>query len=115
MPVALSRRRFLALAGFGLAASYPFFIERYIVLTNTYRIPVPNLPPAFNGFRIVHLTDLRYASLPLGLLRQVVARANRIPRDVTVCTGDYVLAQNAQDELPRHARQRGTRLAPSHC
>jgi hypothetical protein len=36
MPVALSRRRFLALAGFGLAASYPFFIERYIVLTNPF-------------------------------------------------------------------------------
>jgi predicted RNase H-like HicB family nuclease len=39
-------------------ASYPIFMERYAVLTNTYKVSVPNLPGAVSGFRIVHLSDL---------------------------------------------------------
>lgn len=100
----MSRRRFLTcaagLGGLGLAAGYPIFIERYIILTNTYRIAVPELPEAFNGFRIVHLTDLHYGPLvPLSLIRHVVNRANQIPRDITVCTGDYVHERNATDQI----------------
>ena len=100
----LSRRHFLKLAGvaglLGLAAGYPVFGERYLVRTNTYRIPVPHLPPAFAGFRLVHLTDLHYGALvPLGFLRHVIARANRIARDVTVCTGDYVHEKRAIGQI----------------
>jgi len=100
----ISRRRFLKLTGclgaLGLAVSYPVFIERYIVLTNTYRIPVSNLPKAFSGFRIVQLTDLHYGALvPLGLIRSVLARANRIERDVIVCTGDYVHERNSTGQI----------------
>jgi len=58
----ITRRRFLKwsvrIGGLGLVASYPVFIERYVVFTNTYRIPVPRLPEVFSGFRIVQLTDL---------------------------------------------------------
>lgn len=100
----ISRRRFLKLTwgvgAVGLLASYPFFIERYIVLTNTYRIPVPNLPKAFSGFRIVQLTDLHYGTLvPLSLIRSVIARANRIECDVIVCTGDYVHEWNSTGQI----------------
>jgi hypothetical protein len=84
----------------GLVASYPFFIERSIVFTNTYRIPVPSLPSEFTGFRLVHLTDLHYGPLmPLWLIRSVVARTNRIPREVVVCTGDYVHENNACQQI----------------
>ncbi len=100
----ISRRRFLKLAGFagisGLVASYPVWIERYIVVTNTYRIPVPNLPRAFSGFRLVHLTDLHYGLLvPLFLIRNVIARANSIARDAIVCTGDYVHEKNSTGQI----------------
>jgi len=100
----ISRRGFLKLAGYtgiiGLVASYPVFIERYVVLTNTYRIPVPNLPPAFFGFRLVQLTDLHYGFLvPLGLIRNVIDRANRIVADVIVCTGDYVHKNNSNGQI----------------
>jgi hypothetical protein len=84
----------------GLVASYPVFIERYIILLNRYRIPVPNLPPAFHGFRIVQLTDLHHGFLvPLAVIRHVVWRANRTERDVIVCTGDYVHERNATGEI----------------
>ncbi|MEI7903553.1 MAG: metallophosphoesterase [bacterium] len=84
----------------GVAASYPVFIERYIVLTNTYRIPVPNLPEAFSGFRIVQVTDLHYGLLvPLALIRNVIARVNDIPRDLVVCTGDFVHEKRATGQI----------------
>ena len=100
----ITRRWFLKLAGgmgtLGLAASYPVFVERYTVLTNTYRIPVPNLPEAFAGFRIVHLTDLHYGLLvPLSLIWSVVTETNRIDRDAVVCTGDYVHQKRATDQI----------------
>lgn len=78
----------------GLASwfvSYPFFIERYIVQVNHYLIPVPNLPKAFSGYTIVQLADLHYGPLvPLGLIRLVIGMANRVQRNLTICTGDYV-------------------------
>lgn len=103
---AITGHRILRLAGsFGAAAfvaTYPVFIERYLVLTNTYRIPVPHLPEAFRGFRIVHLTDLHYGFLvPLWVIRHVVSRTNRLERDLVVCTGDYVHERNGTAQIDR--------------
>ena len=91
----ISRRKFLkycAIGGTGvLAASYPFFIERFLVMVNTYRIPVSNLPSAFEGFTILQLTDLHYGYLmPETVIRQVIRKANKLNKDLIVCTGDYV-------------------------
>ncbi len=100
----ISRRRFLRLAGatglLGLLATYTLFVERYIVLTNTYRVPVPNLPPAFNGFRVVQFADPHFGFLmPLRVIENVVERINRISRDVVVCTGDYVHERNSTRQI----------------
>ena len=100
----ITRRQFLkrsrSLGFLGLLASYPVFIERYIVLTNVYRVSVPNLPRAFSGFRIVQLSDLHYGFLvPLGLIRHVVERANRLKPDLIVCTGDYVHERNSTAQI----------------
>lgn len=84
----------------GVVASYPVLIERYVVLTNTYRIPVPNLPEVFSGFRIVQVTDLHYGFLvPLALIRSVITRVNDIPRDLVVCTGDFVHEKRATGQI----------------
>lgn len=100
----ITRRQFIkrvcSWGSIGLVASYPFFIERYIVLTNYYRVSVPNLPLAFSGFRIVQLSDLHYGSLvPLELIRDVVERANKIKPDLIVCTGDYVHEKNSAKQI----------------
>ncbi|MFP4350537.1 MAG: metallophosphoesterase [Desulfococcaceae bacterium] len=103
----MNRRKFLTrftltLGGAALLASYPLWIERQIVLVNTYRIPVPRLPGAFHGFRLVHLTDLHYGFLvSLEFLQSVVKRANRIPRDVTICTGDIVDVRDSSRQIDR--------------
>ena len=86
----------------GCLAVYVFLVERFMIRVRHYRIPVPNLPEAFAGFRIVHLTDLHYGPLqPLFTLRYAVWRANRIPRDITVCTGDYVLEVDSHRRMDR--------------
>lgn len=100
----ITRRQFLkrvcSLGAIGFLASYPIFIERYIVLTNTYRISVPNLPKAFTGFRIIQLSDLHYGFLvPLELIRNVVEQANELKPDIIVCTGDYVHEKNSTTQI----------------
>ncbi len=93
-------KRFSSFGAFGLLASYPVFIERYIVLTNVYRIPVSNLPRAFSGLRIVHLTDLHYGLLvPLAMIENVVHRANKLKPDIIICTGDYVHEKNSAKQI----------------
>lgn len=96
----ISRRRFLKMTGslgaLGLCSSYPLFIERHLVAINTYRVPVPGLPAAFAGLRVVHLSDLHFGALvPLAAIREVVQRANDLGGDVIVCTGDYVHERNS--------------------
>lgn len=98
----ISRRQFLklGLAGSFLIASYPILIERYMIMVNTYRIGFKNLPQAFHGFRIAHLTDLHYGSLmPDFIIQNVVNRVNRLDIDVIACTGDYVHEDDSTEQI----------------
>jgi len=100
----MNRRTFIkyasVTAGLGLIASYPVFIERYLLQVNRYRIPVKNLPSFFEGFTIVHITDLHYGTLnSLHFLEKVIRRANSIPRDLTVCTGHYIHEFNSTRQI----------------
>lgn len=100
----LNRRAFLKLAtcgaAAGLAGTYPVLIERSTVLTTRHRIPVPNLPPSFEGLRIVHLTDIHHGLLVSDdFVRNIVRRANHAGGDLIVCTGDYVHARRSTREI----------------
>lgn len=91
----MTRRKFFkrlsAWAGSGLVAGYPFFIERRLLQINHYRVPLARLPRSFEGFKIVHLTDLHYGPLvSQRYIQQVIDAANQIPRDMIVSTGDFV-------------------------
>ena len=100
----ISRRTALRLGAYGLAAalagSYTVLIERNIVLVNRYQIPLANLPPAFHGFTIAHLTDLHFGKLvSAAFISKVVERTNALRPDLIVCTGDYVHAKNTTAEI----------------
>lgn len=51
-----------------------------------------NLPPAFDGFRIVQISDLHVGSLinPETMLKQVVERVNSLDGDLVIQSGDLV-------------------------
>ncbi len=94
----ITRRKFLKYGIYSgivcLAASYPFFIERYLVQINVYNIPVRNLPGEFNDFKILQLTDLHYCRLtPEIFIERLINKANSLKKDLIVCTGDYVLSE----------------------
>jgi len=104
MKIKTTRRNFLKFGiGAGIAAlvsSYPFFIERYWVQLNTYRIPVPHLPRNFENFTIVQLTDFHYGFLmPLGIVKKIIHKANSLKKDAVVCTGDYVHERNSLAQI----------------
>ncbi|CAB3901777.1 3',5'-cyclic adenosine monophosphate phosphodiesterase CpdA [Achromobacter mucicolens] len=57
----------------------------------TIEVALPNLPRAYDGFRIVHLTDLHASRLlQRDWMQAVVARANALEPDLTLITGDLV-------------------------
>lgn len=113
----ISRRKFLlgSLAGCAsLIASYPVLIERYIVLINKYRIPIPRLPVNFEKFTIVQLTDIHYCPLtPFNHVKKIIQRANSIPHDLTVCTGDYIHEMNSHKQIDQIWPLLSTIYAPS--
>lgn len=70
-----------------------------IGVANALRVPpvrdvtvmVRDLPPSFNGYRIVQLTDLHISRLfTAGWAQAVVERANAAGADLIVVTGDFI-------------------------
>jgi predicted MPP superfamily phosphohydrolase len=54
-------------------------------------MPVKNLPPAFEGLRIAHLSDLHVSnSVPVSYIRAVIREVNRLQPDIAFVTGDLV-------------------------
>ena len=81
---------------------YPVLIERYRFQINRYEIPIAGLPPEFEGFSIVHLTDLHYGFLmPLAVVRRLIRQANMLEKDAIACTGDYVHQHNRTEQIDK--------------
>ena len=58
-------------------------------------VTVENLPPAFDGYRIVHLSDIHAGSISTSLLEEAVDTVNLLNGDVIAFTGDI---QNVSSE-----------------
>lgn len=94
----LSRRQFMGLtaAAFvgvsGLTTTYFYLNDESQMLTVEHvPLPIKNLPPALDGFKIVQLSDIHlipYTKPPFVL--EAINIANSLNPDVTVLTGDYV-------------------------
>ncbi|NTF34820.1 metallophosphoesterase [Rhizobium skierniewicense] len=54
-------------------------------------IPIAGLPPEFDGYRLVQLTDLHISRLfPARWTKEVVAKTNALDADLIVITGDFI-------------------------
>lgn len=78
------RLSILAFLGFG-------FERRNNIKTDFIRLKFSNLPPSFNGFRIVQMSDL-HASFWVGkkYLMSVIEEVNKLKKDLLVITGDIM-------------------------
>jgi uncharacterized protein len=73
----------------GLAAGLPW--RRVVV--RVIEIQVANLPPAFEGYRIAHLTDLHSGPLvPERWIRSWSEKTNALTPDLIALTGDLIAA-----------------------
>jgi uncharacterized protein len=71
--------------------SYARLVEPTWLELTEWRVPVEGLPPAFEGLRIVHMSDLHVGhQLPAEYLTEALAVATAQGGDVIALTGDYI-------------------------
>ncbi len=58
------------------------------IRVNELTLQFPNLPAAFNGFRILHLSDLHIDSIP-GFASLIIHKIKDVRFDICLLTGDY--------------------------
>jgi len=96
----LTRRRFLmggACAAGGLAL-YAGEIERHWIEITRHDVLIPSLSGAFDGFRIVQLSDIHMDQFTEPFfLREAIRQINRLNPDAVFLTGDFV----THEFLPR--------------
>jgi predicted MPP superfamily phosphohydrolase len=91
------RRSFFRYAA-SIVGSLPFFAAVYGYGRERLRfevvrvdVPIPNLPSALNGFRIVQLSDIHIGDfMPREEIRRAVEMANDLAPHLAVITGDFV-------------------------
>lgn len=93
----LSRRRFLARATYAYAATglaltgYGIESARRLPGVTRRVLTFPDLPPAFDGLRILHVSDVHAGQyMELDQMQEVVARANAQRADLVLQTGDMI-------------------------
>ena len=92
-PSQLTRRRFfqVGLAGAAGLALYSGEIARHSIEITYPEIRVQGLPVAFDGFRIVQLSDIHFDQFTEPyFLREAVHRINQLRPDAIFLTGDFV-------------------------
>src|SRR5918912_4628098 len=84
------------LVGASATSTYAGLIEpRAYELTET-DITIPDLPPAFDGFRIAQVSDLHHSPIvPAADIHRVVALAQQTGADMFALTGDYTTARSS--------------------
>jgi predicted MPP superfamily phosphohydrolase len=81
----------LGLAGIGGLFLYGYTVGRRALEITSRRVAIRGLPPAFAGFRIVHVSDLHVGRfLGPDELRRHVERVNALDPDLICITGDLV-------------------------
>ena len=93
----LSRRRFLARATYGYAATglaltgYGIASARSVPGVTRRVLTFPDLPPAFDGLTILHISDVHAGTyMERDRMQEVVARANAQRADLVLQTGDMI-------------------------
>src|SRR5207253_5246537 len=74
-----------------LTAMYGFAAERLNYQVRRVEIPIPNLPPALDGMKIVQLSDIHLSSyMSRAQVRRAVDMASDLGADLAVVTGDLI-------------------------
>lgn len=105
----LTRRNLLVGSGTLLAgaALYSSLVARHEISVVSRTIPIRNLPTAFQGFRIVQLSDFHLDEYTEPFfLEEVVARVNHLAPDLVLLTGDFITRGSLTFVVDRRAAHR---------
>lgn len=79
---------------------YGFTVGRFFLKINATHVYLENLPKEFEGYHITQISDLHYGNgLSAVWAKYVLKKADDIPSDLIVLTGDYVKKRKCSDEL----------------
>lgn len=114
----ISRRRFLVggLCGAAGLAIYSGEVERHWLEVTERDFFLSGLPSAFNGLKIVQLSDIHldHFTEP-SFLRRVIERVNGIKPDLVLITGDFVTASVHSGRVRRLIPTKSSRVAAWQC
>ncbi len=81
---------------------YGGLIERNLLTVKNVEIPSEKLPEAFDGYRIVHISDLHLRSFRgrSGALKRAVEKINALEPDLICFSGDLVTMASAEIDDP---------------
>lgn len=92
-----ARRHFLTKTAVAISATpfaacaYGMMYERTAIETTHQRILLPNLPKAFDGFRIAQISDIHIGTfMSASEIRKCAAMVNGLKPDLVALTGDFV-------------------------
>jgi predicted MPP superfamily phosphohydrolase len=112
----LTRRRFLlasALSTFGVAL-YSNEIARHEIQTTHRTFRIRRLPPAFDGFRLVQISDIHLEDFTEEFfLRDVIRRVNALAPDLVLITGDFCSRGPLPERYSLPAARRCAELLPA--
>lgn len=80
---------------------YGYFRGRFLVEVNEVEYAHPDIPKAFDGFRIVHISDLHSDSFEdTADLKKIIDKVNALHPDIILFTGD--MATGSMEGLLKH-------------
>jgi uncharacterized protein len=112
-PPRLTRRKFILGSGVTAAgvALYSGEIARHQIEIVNSTIRITNLPDAFQGFRIVQLSDIHLDEFTEPVfLEYVIHRINNLSPDLVLVTGDFITHGSLTFMTSRHAAHRCAEL-----
>ena len=77
---------------FWLIMAYGYYVGRWNLKVTEHELVYPELPEAFDGFKVVHISDLHLATFNSRpeKLQRIVDRINSLQPDLICFTGDFV-------------------------
>ncbi len=115
---AAARRRFLLAAGAGALGlgAYGFGVEPRWPRLERPQFVLPNLPKAFDGFKLLHLSDLHRSNVvSQAYVVRHLKQGARLGADIAVLTGDYVTGKAGYIHSIAPAIQRLAQALPTYA